>query len=44
LTRRLAANVRRNVMVVWEKFFVSIVFPTCVSIPIFQTFEFKMGL
>jgi hypothetical protein len=29
-------------MVVWENLFVSIVFPTCVSIPIFQTFE--MGL
>jgi hypothetical protein len=29
-------------MVVWEKLFVSIVFPTCVSIPIFQKFE--MGL
>jgi hypothetical protein len=29
-------------MVVREKLFVSIVFPTCVSIPIFQKFE--MGL
>ncbi len=28
--------------VVWEKLSVSIVFPTCVSIPMFQTFE--MGL
>jgi hypothetical protein len=28
-------------MVVWEKLFVSIVFPTCVPIPIFQ---FEMGL
>jgi hypothetical protein len=29
-------------MVVWEKLFVSRVFPTCVSIPILQKFE--MGL
>jgi hypothetical protein len=39
LTIRLAGNVRRNVMVVWEKLFFSIVFPTCVSIPSFQKFE-----